>query len=180
MGPIADLTGAAREIARTRDPAARMPQPSADDEVADLARTLTEMLRGLDASQREIEATLTREREFVADASHELRTPLTSVLANLELLEAELEGEDREIAGSALRSTQRMRRLVGDLLFLARADAGRSTPATLAPTDLTRVVREVVAETAPLVASHEVSVDAVRRASGSRARPTTSTGSCST
>ncbi len=160
MGPIADLAGAAREIVRTRDPAARMPQPSADDEVADLARTLTEMLRGLDASQREIEATLTREREFVADASHELRTPLTSVLANLELLEAELEGEDREIAGSALRSTQRMRRLVGDLLFLARADAGQSTPATLAPTDLTRVVREVVAETAPLVASHEVSVDA--------------------
>jgi two-component system, OmpR family, sensor kinase len=160
MGPIADLTGAAREIVRTRDPAARMPQPSADDEVADLARTLTEMLRGLDASQREIEATLAREREFVADASHELRTPLTSVLANLELLEAELQGEDREIAGSALRSTQRMRRLVGDLLFLARADAGQSTPATLAPTDLTGVVREVVAETAPLVASHEVSVDA--------------------
>lgn len=160
MGPIADLTGAARGIARTRDPGARMPEPRAHDEVADLARTLEEMLRGLDASQREIEATLAREREFVADASHELRTPLTSVLANLELLEAELEGEDREIAESALRSTRRMRRLVGDLLFLARADAGQSSPSTLAPTDLGFIMRDVVAETAPLVTSHEVSVDA--------------------
>lgn len=160
MGPIAGLTRGARDIARTRDPTRRMPQPRADDEVADLARTLEEMLRALDASRRQTEATLAREREFVADASHELRTPLTSVLANLELLEAELQGEDREIAGSALRSTQRMRRLVADLLFLARADAGQSSPSTLAPTDLSAVVSDVVAETAPLVSSHEVSMDA--------------------
>jgi signal transduction histidine kinase len=160
MRPIAGLTGAARDIARTRDPAARMPAPQGDDEVADLARTLEEMLRALDAARRETETTLAREREFVADASHELRTPLTSVLANLELLEAELEGESREIAGSALRSTQRMRRLVGDLLFLARADAGRPSPSTLVPTDLAAVVGDAVAETAPLAQSHEITIDA--------------------
>ena len=51
------------------------------------------MLRELDAARGETEAALERQREFVADASHELRTPLTSILANLELLEAELEGE---------------------------------------------------------------------------------------
>ena len=70
-----------------------------------------------------------KQREFVADASHELRTPLTSVLANLELLQASLDSEDqaedREIVDSALRSSKRMGRLVGDLLLLARADAGR-------------------------------------------------------
>jgi signal transduction histidine kinase len=120
------------------------------------------MLRALDAARRETETTLAREREFVADASHELRTPLTSVLANLELLEAELEGESREIAGSALRSTQRMRRLVGDLLFLARADAGRPSPSTLAPTDLAAVVGDAVAETTPLAESHEIAIDAER------------------
>jgi two-component system OmpR family sensor kinase len=160
MGPIADLTRAAKQIAGTGDPAVRMPQPRADDEVADLARTLEEMLRSLDAARRETETTLDREREFVADASHELRTPLTSVLANLELLEAELAGDDREMARSALRSTQRMRRLVGDLLFLARADARRPSPATLAPVDLRAVVREAVAETAPLARTHEISADA--------------------
>ena len=68
---------------------------------------------------------LDRQREFVADASHELRTPLTSVLANLELLTEELAGEQAETAEAALRSTRRMRRLVGDLLLLARADARR-------------------------------------------------------
>ncbi|HEV2074773.1 MAG TPA: HAMP domain-containing sensor histidine kinase, partial [Thermoleophilaceae bacterium] len=160
MGPIAGLTSAAKDIARTGDPAGRMPEPRADDEVADLARTLGTMLRSLDSARRETEATLSREREFVADASHELRTPLTSVLANLELLEAELEGEEREIAGSALRSTQRMRRLVGDLLFLARADAGSGTSSTRAPTDLGTVTRDVVAETAPLASSHQVAVSA--------------------
>ena len=45
------------------------------------------MLAALGEARAETEATLTRQREFVADASHELRTPLTSVLANLELLE---------------------------------------------------------------------------------------------
>jgi two-component system, OmpR family, sensor kinase len=125
MAPIANLTQAAREIERTRDPAVELPTPEADDEVADLARTLDEMLRALDAARHETEGALARQREFVADASHELRTPLTSILANLELLEAELHGEDAETAGAALRSSRRMRRLVGDLLLLARADAGR-------------------------------------------------------
>ena len=160
VGPIAGLANAARGVARTRDPAALMPRQHADDEVADLARTLEDMLRALDAARRETESTLAREREFVADASHELRTPLTSVLANLELLEPGLRGEDREIVASALRSTQRIRRLVGDLLFLARADAGKPSPATLVPTDLGAIVRDAVAETAPLATGHAIAVDA--------------------
>ena len=91
MRPIAGLTRAAREVARTRDPDVTLPKPQANDEVADLAHTLEDMLRELSAARSETEATLVRQREFVADASHELRTPLTSILANLELLEAELE-----------------------------------------------------------------------------------------
>ena len=125
MRPIAELTEAAREIERTRDPSRRLPHPEADDEVAELARTLEGMLAALDAARADTEAMLDRQREFVADASHELRTPLTSVLANLELLAEELEGEQAETAQAALRSTRRMRRLVGDLLLLARADAKR-------------------------------------------------------
>jgi signal transduction histidine kinase len=158
MRPVADLTHAAKDVARTRDPAVALPQPRADDEVADLARTLEEMLRALDAARRETESTLEREREFVADASHELRTPLTSVLANLELLEADLRGEDAEIAGSALRSTQRMRRLVADLLFLARADTGRRPGRE--PADLGAIVREAAGETAPLAGEHRIAVEA--------------------
>ena len=157
MGPIAELTQAAKDIARTRDPGVRLPQPAADDEVADLARTLEDMLMALNDARGETEAALKRQREFVADASHELRTPLTSILANLELLEADLRGEDREIAASALRSSKRMRRLVADLLLLARADAGRR--AARKPTDLGAVLGEAVAEVVPVAGDHDLSID---------------------
>ena len=75
MRPISDLTATAREIAATRDPSRRMPQPDTGDEVAELARTLEEMLEGLDAARAEREQVMQAQRDFVADASHELRTP---------------------------------------------------------------------------------------------------------
>jgi two-component system OmpR family sensor kinase len=158
LAPITRLTSTARGIADTRDPSQRVPIPDTEDEVAELARTLDRMLQALEASREETEATLARQRQFVADASHELRTPLTSVLANLELLADVLDGERGEAARSALRSTQRMRRLVGDLLLLARADAQRQVPH--ADTDLGQIVIDAAAELGPVAADHHLSVDA--------------------
>jgi two-component system, OmpR family, sensor kinase len=157
MRPIAGLTRAAREVARTRDPDITLPKSRANDEVSDLANTFEDMLGELSAARGETEATLARQRKFVADASHELRTPLTSILANLELLEAELAGEQRDMADSALRSSRRMRRLVGDLLLLARADAGRELPS--GPVDLAAVAAEAAREAAALSAEHPLSLD---------------------
>jgi signal transduction histidine kinase len=158
MAPIAELTATARTIERTRDTAQRIPDVEADDEVAELARTLSGMLQALDESRSETEGALARQREFVADASHELRTPLTSVLANLELLADSLDGEQREAAHSALRSSRRMRRLVADLLLLARHDAARKAPHT--PTDVGQVLVEAAAEVGAIAAEHELSIDA--------------------
>jgi two-component system, OmpR family, sensor kinase len=157
MRPIAELSDAAREIERTRDPSRRLPYPEAKDEIAELAGTLAGMLGALDAARNDTEAMLDRQREFVADASHELRTPLTSVLANLELLAEELDGEQADTAQAALRATRRMRRLVGDLLLLARADAKRVEPHR--PTDLADVVTEAAAELGPVADDHELSID---------------------
>jgi two-component system, OmpR family, sensor kinase len=157
MAPIAELTSTAKEIARTRDPSRSVPEPLADDEVAQLARTLGGMLRELDAARAETEATLARQRQFVADASHELRTPLTSVLANLELLAESLRGEEADAARSALRSSQRMRRLVADLLLLARTDVGRIVRRQ--PCDLGQIVVEAAAELGPVSTEHEISLD---------------------
>jgi signal transduction histidine kinase len=161
MRPIASLTATAREIATTRDPSRKMPAPEADDEVGELARTLEEMLRSLDAARSEREMSLQKQREFVADASHELRTPLTSVLANLELLQASLaranQAEDSEVVDSALRSSRRMSRLVGDLLLLARADAGRLGKPRRC--DLAEIAGEAAAEAAPLMGERELVVD---------------------
>jgi two-component system, OmpR family, sensor kinase len=168
MTPIAELTETARTIERTRDPSRRIPHPEAEDEVAELARTLDGMLHALDQARAETEATLARQREFVADASHELRTPLTSVLANLELLEEVLEGEQREAAASALRSSRRMRRLVADLLLLARADAGRITRHE--PVDVSRVVTEAAGELEPVANGHDITVSAPPGATISGAR----------
>jgi signal transduction histidine kinase len=157
MAPIAALTSTAAEIARTRDPSRGVPQPQADDEVAELARTLEGMLRELDAARSETESMLVRQRQFVADASHELRTPLTSVLANLELLAESLQGDQGEAARSALRSSQRMRRLVGDLLLLARTDAARVVARE--PCNLAQIVVEAASELGPVSTGHDISLD---------------------
>ncbi len=157
MAPIAELTSTAEEIARTRDPSRSVPTPEAEDEVAELAHTLSGMLQELDAAHAETEAMLARQRQFVADASHELRTPLTSVLANLELLVESLKGEEAEAARSALRSSQRMRRLVADLLLLARTDVGRVVRRE--PCDLAQTVVEAAAELGPVSEEHEITLD---------------------
>jgi signal transduction histidine kinase len=157
MRPVTALTQTARTIAQTGDPEMRVPKPRADDEVAELAVTLDDMLHALAASRTETELALARQRQFVADASHELRTPLTSILANLELLAEVLDGDQGEAARSALRSSRRMRRLVADLLLLARADAKRELPHE--PTDLGRVVVEAAAELGPVADGHELDVN---------------------
>jgi signal transduction histidine kinase len=158
MEPISGLTATARRVAKTRDPEVALPKLRAQDEVSALSRTLDEMLGELSEAHAETETALAHQRQFVADASHELRTPLTSILANLELLEATLAGEDREAAAAALRSSHRMRRLVADLLLLARADAGREAPRDAV--DLAAVVREAAGEVAPLAERHDLEVDA--------------------
>jgi signal transduction histidine kinase len=161
MRPIAQLTSSARQIAETRDPSHHMPRPPVEDEVGELAETLEQMLRSLDAARAEREQAMQQQREFVADASHELRTPLTSVLANLELLQASLGGpdqaEDREVVDSALRSSRRMSRLVSDLLLLARADAGRL--AAHHRCDLAEIAGDAAAEAAPLMGGRDFVID---------------------
>ena len=158
MAPIAQLTSSAAEIARTRDPSRQIPQPLAEDEVAVLARTLQGMLHELDSARSETEATLARQRQFVADASHELRTPLTSVLANLELLAETLDGDQGDAASSALRSSRRMRRLVADLLLLARNDAAK--PTVRERCDLAQIVVEAAGELGAVADGHEIVIDA--------------------
>jgi signal transduction histidine kinase len=160
MRPISALTATARQITATGDPSGHMPDPKVSDEVGELARTLEQMLRSLDAARTEREAALKKQREFVADASHELRTPLTSVLANLELLQASLrptQDEDRAMVESALRSSKRMSRLVADLLLLARADAGRAGKHQ--PCDLAEIAGNAAAELAPVLGNRELEIE---------------------
>ena len=167
MRPISSLTSAAGQIARTRDPEVTLAEPEGDDEVAELTRTFNDMLHELSIAREEREQFLDRQREFVADASHELRTPLTSVLANLELLDDSLRrpgsgNGDREFqidsVKSALRSSERMTRLVADLQLLAKADAGHTRDP--APCDLSEIAGNVASELDPISDEHDVVIDA--------------------
>jgi signal transduction histidine kinase len=161
MGPVQQLTSAAKEIARTRDAAVTLPRPLADDEVADLSRTLSEMLRELNAARAELESLLARQREFVADASHELRTPLTSIYGFAETLLREdipFGDEERRTFLSYIASeSERLTEIVDQLLNVARLDAG-DLQVELGRIDVGSVVSEVV-ETVDAGNGHRFEID---------------------
>ncbi len=135
LRPIGRLTREAERIGRSQDFGRRVTARGAD-EVARLATTFNEMLAQLQSAYAALQsvndrlaAALDSQRRFVADASHELRTPLTTVRGNASLLGRfeQLTPEDRRAVVDQIASeAERMTRLVGDLLTLARADAGQS------------------------------------------------------
>ena len=98
-------------------------------------------------------------RDFVANVSHELRTPLTAIRGYVEaLLEEPPSPEDnRRFLEIIARHTERMERLVKDLLRLARLDAGQETP-ELVECDLYSVLQGVVHELAAPLAARQSNV----------------------
>jgi two-component system, OmpR family, sensor kinase len=114
LRPLGRLAGAAGEIERTGDPARRLPEPDADDEVGRLAHTLNGMLAALERSRD-------AERRFLADASHELRTPLTSLIGNVDYLARH--GTNPELVEELQHDSARLARLADDLLALSREEA---------------------------------------------------------
>ncbi|MET8354478.1 HAMP domain-containing sensor histidine kinase [Micromonospora sp. NPDC005206] len=111
----------------------RVSVPTTDDEISRLAGTMNMMLDRLDAAAE-------RQRRFVADASHELQTPLAAARTDLEVALAHPDGTNwNDTAADLLAANRRMERLVRDLLFLARADAGTPRAATR-PVDLDDIV----------------------------------------
>lgn len=102
-----------------------------------------------------------RQREFVADASHELRTPLAIVRASAELLDKELAGsptQTRELVDNLISETDRMNRLVGDLLTLARADSGEAD-IDKQPFDLVPAAEAVVRKIGLLAKEKNIAVE---------------------
>lgn len=151
LRPVAALTGSAEAIAKSREFSRRVPGSSSHDELGRLSRTFNTMLENL-------EAAYDSEVRFVSAASHELRTPLTVVQANLDLLQLGNLSEDDQLLSlnEASRESERMARLVADLLVLARADAG--IPIRRESVEIDRVVLEVLNETRHLARGKRVDV----------------------
>ncbi len=119
LAPVADVTDTARAIALSGDFGARVDGARSGDEVGELALAFNEMLAALESNHLALQ-------RFLGDASHELRTPLTTIRANLDLARRPgASGEERaSILADARDEAERMGRLIGDLLSLARAESG--------------------------------------------------------
>ncbi len=131
LAPIDTITNTASTITRTYDLGQRIKIADNASEVGLLAATFNEML---DRIQHLFQA----QERLVGDVSHELRTPLTTIQGNVELLQrmATTPGYDngpraeemKELLSATLievqAETERMSKLISDLLLLAQADSG--------------------------------------------------------
>jgi signal transduction histidine kinase len=121
LRPVNRITQTARDIGVERDFGRRVDHSGPNDEIGRLATTFNEMLG-------ELQAAYQQQRQFVADVSHELRTPLTTIRGNLGLLRREppVSVEERtDILDDVTEESDRLIRLVNDLLALAHAESGR-------------------------------------------------------
>jgi signal transduction histidine kinase len=115
LQPIGRITAVARDIQAT-DLSRRIELPGPDDELKQLADTFDAMLARLDAA-------FAAQRQFVADASHELRNPLAIIRTNVDVALADPRADPDDLRSTIVvvkRASDRMARLVDDLLALAR------------------------------------------------------------
>jgi signal transduction histidine kinase len=132
--PLREMTAAARAMARG-DYTIRV-RASSRDEVGQLAAAFNQMAADLAAADRQ-------RRELIANVSHELRTPISALQA---VLENVVDGvSDPQALRTALAQTERLGRLVAELLDLSRIDAG-VTPLRLAEFDVGELLRAAVRE----------------------------------
>lgn len=132
--PLEDIATVARQITRADDLSRRVPHSSRTDEIGELARAFNQTLERLERLFRS-------QQRFLADVSHELRTPLTSVRGNLDLMNR-FGRYDAESMAVIQDEMERMSRLLGDLLLLARADTG-GLPLRHEPVELDNILFEV-------------------------------------
>jgi two-component system OmpR family sensor kinase len=135
LAPLRTLRETAEEITDT-DLSRRLPVTGNDDITA-LTRTVNGMLDRL-------EEAFVGQRRFLDDAGHELKTPLTVLRGHLELLDTGSPVEVAETKALLLDEVDRMARLVGDLILLAKRD--RPDFVTPAPVDLTGLTVDVLAK----------------------------------
>lgn len=123
---LADLGGTARRVG-SGDLAARANDDGAD-EVAEFARTFNTMAVQLEARAHQLEASDQARSQLVAEVSHELMTPMTAIRGHLETLamdDVDVDAPTRKrFVTVMLKETERLQRLIGDLLDMARLEAG--------------------------------------------------------
>jgi heavy metal sensor kinase len=149
LDPIDRITRTADQIG-AENLSRRLDLPPSADEVGRLAATFDRMLDRLDRAFR-------RQRQFTADASHELRTPLAMLISQAEVAlgRRRTASEYQRVLAGVRDDARRMDQLLGELLTLARADAGQEL-LMREPLDLGDLTTDVVAAMEPLARARGV------------------------
>jgi len=123
--PIQNLTKAAERVAA--GDFSSKPSTDAKDEIGVLTKTFNGMAVKLEKTLDDLKKSETMRREFVANVSHELRTPITSIRSYAETLQETPnmpKKTEQEFIGVIVKESDRMAKIVQDLLMLSRFDAG--------------------------------------------------------
>ncbi|MGI8483040.1 MAG: ATP-binding protein, partial [Thermomicrobiales bacterium] len=163
LSPVGRITRTADQIAQDQNDVSlskRLAVSRAGDELSQLAMTFNAMLDRL-------ESAFDTQRRFVADASHELRTPLTAMRGNVDVLLRQIKAgkvispeELRESLGDVQHESERMGRLIDDLLTLARTDAsGLGSLVNLQPISLDVLAREAFRTGQALARGQQMTLD---------------------
>ena len=141
LGPLSAVIETATRIAHG-DSRLRLNPSRTDTELGALAAAFDGMLDALEAAIDEARASDAATRRFLADASHELRTPIAALQASVEtLLREQPERPERDrLEAAVARDSERLGRLVNDLLGLARLEAHP----TRTPTNLVSIARPLL------------------------------------
>lgn len=157
LRPIQRITQTAQEIGNESDFSRRVNYSGPNDEIGQLAKTFNSMLSRLQEAYQRVSQALSMQREFVAEVSHELRTPLTTVRGNLDLLRRDpplAEAEQEDVLTDLVDESDRLIRLVNELLILARADAGRNL--VQEPVAMSPLIEEACRQAQQLDQSREI------------------------
>lgn len=150
--PVQQLTTAAEAVAEGRFD--RAVQVHSRDEIGRLGQTFNDMTTRLQAARQ-------MQVDFVADVSHELRTPLTSIKGTIETLREgavnDLDVRDRFLE-TVETETDRLIRLVNDLLVLSRADSA-ALNLSRKPTDMGSLVQALADRSAEQAHAHDLKIE---------------------
>lgn len=139
LAPLNNVTRTALQITRADDLSQRIPYSGSDeDEVGQLINAFNQTLGRL-------ENLFNTQRRFITDVGHELRTPLTVIKGNVGLMRKLGCGDDESLS-SIDDEVDRLNRMVGDLLLLARAESGK-LPLDYQLVELDTLLLEVLQQT---------------------------------
>jgi signal transduction histidine kinase len=136
LAALENARDAALQIMQTNDLSRRIPQPRPGSGLE-----VDQLVTAFNQNLSRIERLLETQRRFLADVGHELRTPLTVIKGNVGLMQRMRTFDEESLSGIS-DEVDRLTRLVGDLILLAQAEAGK-LPIGWDPIDLDTVVLDV-------------------------------------